>query len=232
MQLINHCLICGMDRGVNHNSWSCARGDGGADLRVCCFAGFQTCRARASFAAQVPSKALPTWKSATQQTRRSAPRRLTARCPQRAAHAFDHRERPAGTAGPDRAGVSSIRTARPYVPHPAQSILVQGVLCLFLIFSTAGKAAQSGGFAYEVTQSTITITGYTEGGGSVAVPGTIDGKPVTSIGDWAFYGRIGLTSIALPNGVGRIGEYAFSGCIGLTNLILPNYVTNSKLRSY
>ena len=48
---------------------------------------------------------------------------------------------------------------------------------------------------------------------------------VTSIGDSAFSGCIGLTSITLPSGVTKIGNYAFEGCSGLTSLTLPSGVT-------
>ena len=48
---------------------------------------------------------------------------------------------------------------------------------------------------------------------------------VTSIGDSAFSGCIGLTSITLPSGVTSIGDYAFSSCRGLTSLTLPSGVT-------
>ena len=41
-------------------------------------------------------------------------------------------------------------------------------------------------FNYTTTNGTITITGYTGSGGAVTIPDTINGLPVTSIGDWAF----------------------------------------------
>ena len=46
----------------------------------------------------------------------------------------------------------------------------------------------------------------------------------TSIGESAFSGCAGLTTIILPDGLISIGASAFSGCSGLTNIILPNSV--------
>ena len=49
---------------------------------------------------------------------------------------------------------------------------------------------------------------------------------VTSIGDYAFSGCSGLTSVTIGNGVTSIGKYAFSGCIGLTSITIPDSVTS------
>ena len=54
---------------------------------------------------------------------------------------------------------------------------------------------------------------------------TIIPNSVTSIGEWAFSGCTGLTSIDIPNSVTTIGYYAFSFCSGLTNIEIPNSVT-------
>ena len=49
---------------------------------------------------------------------------------------------------------------------------------------------------------------------------------VTSIGNYAFTGCSGLTSLTLPSGVTSIGDYAFQDCSGLTSLTIPSGVTS------
>jgi len=55
---------------------------------------------------------------------------------------------------------------------------------------------------------------------------TIIPNSVTSIGNWAFSGCSGLTSITIPNNVTSIGNGAFSYCSGLTSITIPNSVTS------
>ena len=55
---------------------------------------------------------------------------------------------------------------------------------------------------------------------------TIIPNSVTSIGDYAFYGCTGLTSIEIPNSVTSIGYGAFADCSGLTSIEIPNSVTS------
>ncbi len=49
---------------------------------------------------------------------------------------------------------------------------------------------------------------------------------VTSIGESAFRGCSGLTSITIGNGVTSIGDYAFWNCSGLTSITIPDSVTS------
>ena len=48
----------------------------------------------------------------------------------------------------------------------------------------------------------------------------------TNIGEDAFSGCSGLTSVTIPDSVTSIGERAFSGCSGLTSIVIPDSVTS------
>ena len=50
--------------------------------------------------------------------------------------------------------------------------------------------------------------------------------PVTSIGNYTFYGCSGLTNVTIPGSVTSIGNYTFYGCSGLTNVTIPSSVTS------
>ena len=55
---------------------------------------------------------------------------------------------------------------------------------------------------------------------------TVIPNSITSIGDFAFSGCPGLTSITIPNSVTNIGKHAFSNCKGLTSITIPSSVTS------
>ena len=60
----------------------------------------------------------------------------------------------------------------------------------------------------------------------------IIGDDVHSIGDGAFYGCTGLTSITIPNSVTDIGNDAFYGCTGLTSVTINSDSIVSANRDY
>ena len=62
--------------------------------------------------------------------------------------------------------------------------------------------------------------------GAITVPATLGGKPVISIGSYAFQGCSSLTSIKLPESLTSIGYGAFYGCSSLTSITIPEGVTS------
>ena len=65
---------------------------------------------------------------------------------------------------------------------------------------------------------TITGLGKDFEGTELVIPAKYNGKPVTSIGSYAFLGCTSLTSIDIPDSVTTIGSYAFLGCTSLTDV--------------
>lgn len=51
---------------------------------------------------------------------------------------------------------------------------------------------------------------------------TIIPNSVTTIGDYAFYGCTGLTTLLIPNSVEKLGAFSFSDCTGLETISFPN----------
>ena len=60
--------------------------------------------------------------------------------------------------------------------------------------------------------------------GAITIPSSIGGKSVVEIGESAFDGCTGLTSVIIPSTVTNICNGAFYGCTGLTSMSIPSKV--------
>ena len=101
------------------------------------------------------------------------------------------------------------------------------LLCGGMSMTAQAEERTDDGFYYEENKDGgITITGYTGDETELVIPGEIDGKGVTSIGDSAFRDCSSLTSIKIPAGVTSIGDFAFEYCYGLTSIEIPAGVTS------
>ena len=113
------------------------------------------------------------------------------------------------------------------------------ILLLALLLSATATAAdfKVDGIYYKINgnEAAVTFRGQyyysydNEYSGSVVIPATVTYNgttyPVTSIGDGAFNGCSGLTSIDIPNSITEINDYAFAYCSGLTSIVIPKSVT-------
>ena len=115
------------------------------------------------------------------------------------------------------------------------------ILCTILCANIlAAQTFRSGGLKYEVISwyygVRVTQQNSSAISGSVVIPSTVTyigtTYNVTSIGDSAFYGCSGLTSVTIPNSVTSIGKNAFYGCRRLTSITIPNAVTSIGKRAF
>ncbi len=95
---------------------------------------------------------------------------------------------------------------------------------------------EGGQFSYRANRDgkTCTITNY-EGkeSGDLTIPSTLDGYTVTAIDSFAFYYCSGFTGkLTIPNTVESIGQSAFAGCYGLTSLELPEKLQSIGLGAF
>ena len=114
------------------------------------------------------------------------------------------------------------------------------ILSLFSSFSALAYDCKVDGIYYDLNNddktASVTYMGlYTSDNkdayvGNIIIPESITYSgttySVTSIGDNAFWGCSGLTSVTIGNSVTSIGDYAFSSCSGLTSVTIGNSVTS------
>ena len=98
---------------------------------------------------------------------------------------------------------------------------------MVVICAVCAGAETYGDYDYSVRDDgTVEITGYSGSAEKVDIPEKIDGKSVTSIGNYAFSGHSSFTNVTIPNGVTNIGIGAFHNCRKLISISIPNCVTS------
>ncbi len=111
----------------------------------------------------------------------------------------------------------------------AGSLLVAGALfCFGLISSHAQTVDASTALTYVIDGNIVIITECDDSAsGTLEIPSSYNGKPVTTIGGGAFSGCTSLTSVTIPDSVTRdlsggqgIAVSAFNGCTSLTGIEL------------
>lgn len=91
---------------------------------------------------------------------------------------------------------------------------------------TFSETVDGSTFSYTVgTDMNVTITECTSDMTEITIPSSLGGYMVTSIGEKAFFGKIMLTSVTIPEGITYIGDNAFSGCLSLESVALPETLT-------
>ena len=76
-------------------------------------------------------------------------------------------------------------------------------------------------YTFETIGNTCTLVAYTGTATTVEIPSEYNNKPVTAIGEKAFYDCAQITKIILPDTIKEIGVEAFGYCISLTEIQIP-----------
>ena len=101
-----------------------------------------------------------------------------------------------------------------------------GILALSLFAFLPLSAADLSDLTWTTTNGEVTITDCDDAAtGELVIPDTIEGNPVTSIGNLAFQLCYRLTSITISDSVTTIIGSAFVDCSSLTSVTFGNGVT-------
>lgn len=106
------------------------------------------------------------------------------------------------------------------------SFLILSFLVFILILVSCNRDSE--GFVFEESESTATVIGYKGRNEHIVIPSSYNGKPVTAIGEDAFYKHYNkriIRSAIIPSTVKIIGGGAFGCCAELNSIVIPNSVT-------
>ena len=81
---------------------------------------------------------------------------------------------------------------------------------------------------YKVEGNHVVITGTRKGIEEIEIPETLEGKPVTIIGPYAFFGNKDLKEVKLPKTIKRIEKAAFEACDNLNLVSIKYFLKNIR----
>lgn len=97
----------------------------------------------------------------------------------------------------------------------------------------APEPVTSGDYTYLLLEDgTAELLAWTGDAAELEIPAEIDGIPVSSIGNQAFYSHDALEKVTVPKGVKSIGDNAFCGCKNLTRITLPDSLRTISLYAF
>lgn len=97
-------------------------------------------------------------------------------------------------------------------------IAVIGLAVSFVI-RFGPRMVTEGDYTFSVTKESAVLIKYNGSDTLIEVPGEVNGRPVTEIGEGAFAGNQSIQRVTLPESVAVIGENAFAGCSELRILV-------------
>ena len=99
------------------------------------------------------------------------------------------------------------------------------ILVTALLSAQTAIAERWGSLTYQVYGLTVHIMGCdNDAKGEVIIPREIEGLPVTTIANRAFFVKQSITSVKIPDTVIHIGDQAFTDCQSLLSAIIPDTV--------
>jgi len=108
-----------------------------------------------------------------------------------------------------------MKTHRGQLPALALAAVISAPIC---------ASADPSHYSYAVEGGEVIIYSYKGPGGEVAIPSELDGYPVTTIADWAFYNKTAVTGVTIPDSVTTIGSNSFAYCTGMSVITIGSGV--------
>jgi hypothetical protein len=114
--------------------------------------------------------------------------------------------------------------------------LLAAVSCLLTVIVHAQQVFQystgAGTLFYTTNNNAVAIQSYSGNDTTLAIPNTITGLPVTSIGNAAFYQNFTLTSVTIGTNIASLADNAFFYLPALASVTIPASVTNIGLAPF